>query len=1104
MLRRLGMDWAAEPGFLPWPLPAVIPLSRKSSRDWWVGEQLVSFQGTDDQFPVDGVWTSDSNVRDAGRCPEVAAAVIVHCWNLPEWRSMFDLPEWELELHDVIVDQDPDGDKLPFGRVRYTLLDDGKALRRGVPIERELIRWSRTDGRALRPRKLIDDGSAIRLDASCITPQDQAIHDLLAALRFWNRSALQLPGNKVEDFRRKLAARVFDQLLEVDELWFGDTRLTVDTTPLFPTLVATRGADRELELSWEPIVHHLIDIGGGYAVCGHGVFRPLVDVRLAQMNDRFLKPLPTVPLKELKSFIDRVVLKSSLPCDLRGQDMPKILSVGNVIGQIRLVEDDDFLCLDAEYVYRNADAETKVLGSDTFSQFRLGADLARRNPRAERRLKDEARQILGISLPARLEGDIAYQVLLDRLPRLPENWRVDAGDSLVKFRVSGQLKTKVTIPSGIDWLDLKVEFMFGDESVDVKAVLKSWRQGERFHHLDDGTLVRLPENWLQRHGVVQEELEAIRDANEGRIPDYAAPMLEALIEEAEGDSSRWETCLNELEEASAVPQRPTPDGLNAELRAYQKAGFLWLAWLRDRGFGGVLADDMGLGKTIQALTLLLDEHRTEGPPSLVVAPTSVIYAWAEEAQRFVPSLKVAVFHGPSRPETPPDDVDLVVTSYGLLRHASEAFNRPWRVLVLDEAQRIKNPESHVAKVTRGINARFRFALTGTPLENRLLELWSIFECLMPGFFGPRAAFRRRYSIPIERERDEEALERLQRRIRPFVLRRLKGEVATELPPRQEVVLYCELGPKQRQLYDRVRYTYRDSVLRRVSEVGVGRSTLPVLEALMRLRQACCHPGLLPFPEAADVEESAKFNLLVETLDKTVPAGHRTLIFSQWTALLKRVIPRLEENGWDFLYLDGRTTKRHELVKQWNEPTGPPVFLISLRAGGTGLNLTGADHVIHLDPWWNPAVEDQATDRAHRIGQVKPVVAYRFVARNTVEEKVLALQERKRALFDMTVQQGRFPVEQLTRADLEDFFTVDGPGSTADGSVTLEETSVGLSGAADALHMLFSDGRAIDAKDVMAVTDWPADEAEAWLKAQADAGLLIPDQPNTGKASYVRA
>ena len=249
------------------------------------------------------------------------------------------------------------------------------------------------------------------------------------------------------------------------------------------------------------------------------------------------------------------------------------------------------------------------------------------------------------------------------------------------------------MPTGIDWLDLKVEFLHGDAVVDSKAVLKSWRSGERFHRLDDGTLVRLPENWLKRHGLVHEELEAIREANEGRIPEYAAPMLEGLIEEAEGDVSLWEARLNELEEASAVPQRPAPEGLNAELREYQRAGFLWLAWLRDRRIWGVLADDMGLGKTIQALTLLLDEHKKDGPPSLVIAPTSVIYAWEEEAHRFTPELKVCVFHGPNRPSVPPEDADIIITSYGLLRHASDAFSRPWRAVVLDEAQRIKNPRA---------------------------------------------------------------------------------------------------------------------------------------------------------------------------------------------------------------------------------------------------------------------------------------------------------------------------------------------------------------------------------------------------------------------------
>jgi len=1000
----------------------VVPLSRKTNRDWWVGDEaLVSYQGTDEEFPLEGAWSSDRNVRAAGRCPEIAVAILVHCWNLPKYKSLFELPDWELELHEVVAGQTAADDTFPLGRIRYRLLDVPAVQRETLPIERELIRWSRTDGRAMRARTMIDDGSEIRLDPACVQVEDQAIHDLVSALRQWNRSSVQTTGSKVADFRQRIISRVFAHLLEVDEIWYGDLLLKPVQTPFLPTLTATEDSD-EIELSWRPIIVKLYPFGNGYAVCADGTFRPLADGRLLRMSERLVDALPRLPIEDAELFIERVVLTSALPCVLDGPRLPEVRDADHVSGRIRLFEEEEFLCLDLAYAYRVDDDVYEVSAGTLQSQHSAGRSIFRRDPRREQALKTEARTILGVALPARIEGDAAYRILLDGLPRLPEGWLVEADRDLVRFKVSGRLNSRVSVPSGTDWLDLKVEFLHGEEIIDSRAVLKSWRKGERFHRLDDGTLVHLPMDWLQRHGVVHEELEAIRASNEGRIPHYAAPMLEDLLDEADGDLSVWEARMSELEEATAVPDRAQPPGLEAELREYQQAGYRWLAWLRDRSFGGVLADDMGLGKTVQALTLLLDEHHDHNETqSLVVAPTSVIYAWEEEAARFTPNLRVAVYHGSNRAPEPPKDVDVIITSYGLLRYAADAFLRPWRVLVLDEAQRIKNPESHVARVARGLQADFRFALTGTPLENRLLELWSIFECLMPGFFGPRGAFRRRYSIPIERDRDEDALGRLQRRIRPFILRRLKSEVAKELPPRQEQVLYCELGPAQRRLYEQVRNTYRQTVLRKVDQSGVGRSTLPVLEALMRLRQACCDPGLLPFPEADEVSESAKLDLLVNTLDKTIPAGHRTLVFSQWTSLLKRVIPRLDKNGWSYLYLDGRTTKRHELVKKWNLPDGPPVFLISLRAGGAGLNLTGADHVIHLDPWWNPAVEDQATDRAHRIGQTRPVVAYRFVARDTVEEKVIALQDRKRALFDMTVEQGRFPVEQLTRADIEDFF-----------------------------------------------------------------------------------
>ena len=1089
VLRRLGLDWATDHDFLPWPLPPVVPLSRKNNRDWWVGDGImVSFQGTEEQFPFEGTWSSDQNMRSNGRCPEVAAAILVHCWNDPEYRPLFDLPDWELKLHDVVAGESIELEDFPLGRIRYRLLDEPKSLRDVLPIERELLRWSRVDGRSLRPRVISDDGGPMRLEASCIQVEDQAIHDLLAALRSWNRSSVQIAGHKVDDFKQRLINRTFNYLLQVDEIMYGDMQLRPVATPFLPTLSATE-VDDHVELTWSPIIHKIFPYGGGFAVCGDGTFRPLADSRFVDMAERFVDALPNVPLDEINLFVERVVLASALPCTLDGPNLPELRTADYVGGRVSLTEDEQFLCLGFDYVY-GIDGEEHIVPSDALnSQHRLGETIFRRNHERETELRDEARSVLGVALPTRLEDDAAYRILLEGLPRLPEGWRVDTSAKLSRFKVRGRLSSRVTVPSGVDWLDLKVEFYYGDTVVQGKDVLKSWRKGERFHRLDDGTLVHLPEEWLKRHGVVHEELEAIRESNEGRIPHYAAPMLEELLGEVDGDISAWEARLEELEDASRVPDRKRPEGLQADLREYQDAGFRWLSWLRDRGFGGVLADDMGLGKTVQALTLLLSEHLNDGPPSLVVAPTSVIYAWKEESERFTPALNVCVYHGSNRPPVPPEDADVVVTSYGLLRHAADAFDRPWRVMILDEAQRIKNPQSHVARVARRLNAQYRYALTGTPLENRLLELWSIFECLMPGFFGPRQAFRRRYAVPIERDRDEQALHRLQRRIRPFILRRLKSEVAQELPPRQEQILYCELGPAQRRLYERVRTTYRHAVLQQVSETSTGRSTLPVLEALMRLRQACCDPALLPFPEAEEVQESAKLDLLVETLDKTIPAGHRTLVFSQWTSLLKRVIPRLNNRKWDFLYLDGRTTKRHELVKAWNLPDGPPVFLISLRAGGTGLNLTGADHVIHLDPWWNPAVEDQATDRAHRIGQTRPVVAYRFVARDTVEEKVIALQERKRALFDMTVEQGRFPVEQLTREDIEEFFAGDELSEVKPLEKDVIPTNKEAVDDAEKSALLLNQDDHLTEASICQITGWTSEQSRDWLSTQLEAGVL---------------
>ncbi|HEY8375919.1 MAG TPA: DEAD/DEAH box helicase, partial [Nannocystis sp.] len=412
-------------------------------------------------------------------------------------------------------------------------------------------------------------------------------------------------------------------------------------------------------------------------------------------------------------------------------------------------------------------------------------------------------------------------------------------------------------------------------------------------------------------------------------------------------------------------------------------------------------DDMGLGKTLQALCAA--RGRT-----LVVAPTSVLHNWAAEAEKFRPGLTVSVYHGPRRRIDP--GADLTLTSYAILRLDAEALAaEAWDCVFLDEAQAIKNPESQVARAAFQLRASFKLAMTGTPVENRLEELWSELHFCNPGLLGGRADFQERFARPIAGG-DARAAALLRRRIRPFVLRRRKQEVATELPPRIEVVLRCALDARERAVYEAVRAATHEEV---VAQLQAGGGVLAALEALLRLRQAACHAALVPGQSAAS---SSKLELLVETLSEALSAGHKALVFSQWTSLLDLCEPLLAREGIAFCRLDGSTRDRAGVVARFQDPDGPPVMLISLKAGGTGLNLTAADHVFLLDPWWNPAVEDQAADRAHRIGQDRPVVVHRLVAEDTVEERILALQAKKRAIAAAALEEAG-AATAITREDL---------------------------------------------------------------------------------------
>ena len=541
---------------------------------------------------------------------------------------------------------------------------------------------------------------------------------------------------------------------------------------------------------------------------------------------------------------------------------------------------------------------------------------------------------------------------------------------------------------------------------DARAVLHAFRDGLDLVPLLGGGFARLPAGFLSAHGArVQDLLSARGEAK--TLPKAAFAEIGALCEALElAPPPAFQKLRPLLDDFSGLPRAKLPDGLMAELRHYQEQGVDWLTFARDAELGAVLADDMGLGKTLQTICVL--KGRT-----LVVCPKSVVHNWVAEIARFRPSLRTAVYHGAERELD--RNADVTLTTYAVLRlDLRELAGEDWDIVVLDEAQAIKNADSQTARAAFGLKARWRVALSGTPVENRLDELFSVMHFTNPGLLGARSEFQSRYSSAIAAG-NSEAGQRLRSKIRPFVLRRMKRDVLPELPPRTDSLLYVELDETERAVYDAVRAATQKDVLERLSHGG---SVMHALEALLRLRQAACHSALVPGQVA---ERSSKIERLLETLEEIVAEEHKALVFSQWTSLLDRVEPALRAAGLDYLRLDGATRDRADVVTKFQSSGGPPVLLISLKAGGTGLNLTAADHVFLLDPWWNPAVEDQAKDRAHRIGQERPVMVYRMVAKDTVEERILALQDKKRALVEVALGEAS-AAGALTRQDLLDLLS----------------------------------------------------------------------------------
>ncbi len=507
-----------------------------------------------------------------------------------------------------------------------------------------------------------------------------------------------------------------------------------------------------------------------------------------------------------------------------------------------------------------------------------------------------------------------------------------------------------------------------------------------------------------------------------------------LIEEAElaisKNKARWiatedlQKALQQLTKRSTLPMVPVPNGLKTELRDYQQQGLNWLQFLRTLSFGGVLADDMGLGKTVQTLAHLQYE-KEQGRlqrASLIVAPTSVVWNWYDEAKRFTPDLKVLVFHGQERHRDAFNDYDLVISTYGLIQRDKKRFlDYSFYYLILDEAQSIKNTRTKTTQIVQQLVGQHRLCLTGTPLENHLGELWSLFHFLMPGLLGDTRQFRQFFRIPIEKNADVSRRELLVRRVNPFILRRTKNQVARELPEKTEIVLMLELSGAQRDLYEAIRMTMEKKVRDAIAKQGLGKSHILLLDALLKLRQICCDPRLLSLPEAAIAYgTSVKLTSLMELLDNLMEEGRSVLVFSQFTSMLALIEKELIARHYRYLKLTGQSQNRQEIVRDFQKGLAP-IFLISLKAGGTGLNLTRADTVIHYDPWWNPAVEDQATDRSHRIGQDNPVFVYKLLSASTVEEVILGMQTKKRQLFEGVLSSHFEENKTLSAADIDQFF-----------------------------------------------------------------------------------
>jgi len=616
-----------------------------------------------------------------------------------------------------------------------------------------------------------------------------------------------------------------------------------------------------------------------------------------------------------------------------------------------------------------------------------------------------------------------------------EGWKLELQGLAAEFMEQADFITPVVHinEASNDWFEVGFQFEDGHGGqLSAQDVQRALRMGEAFIEIGSRTC-------LLDAGAIESMQDVFADCASGeaeqaghfRLSSIYASYVKASLNALDGidveATPEWlESARRQNREISLEPVHPHPM-LQASLRPYQRDGLSWLRFLERGGYGGVLADEMGLGKTIQTLAWLQLERVDESVrdrPALIVCPTSLVDNWAAEAARFSPDLRVLTVTGTDRHQkwAELNEHDLIVTSYALLRRDIEQYAaHAFSVAILDEAQHIKNKATQNALAAKRLQAKHRLVLTGTPIENGVSDFWSIMDFLMPGYLGSHEHFRRNYELPISRGDDmaQAAQTKLKRKLSPFLLRRLKKDVATDLPPKIERIAFCGLSTDQQTVYRTLLDESRRKLTQLVQDQGFNRSRMEVLKTLLRLRQVCCHLALLKKEELQSENPSAKMELFMELLNEAMDGGHRVLVFSQFVSMLTLIRAEFDKRGISYCYLDGSTQERMQIVHTFNTDRSIPIFLISLKAGGTGLNLTGADMVIHYDPWWNPAVEAQATDRAYRIGQKRTVYSVKLITKGTVEERVLAMQDRKRAIIDATLESDEQVMDKLSWEDVQE-------------------------------------------------------------------------------------